>query len=233
MSSTVPALPPPNSSSVMSRIPRLTAQARAMLTELNLHFAGIAALAVVVLYLLVHFFVVWGSLKSHDAEALAGEKAQYRAAEIAAQPLRGLDSKVVKSTADADSFYADRLPYAYSQVASELGVLSKKAGVRLTRVQYGQQPALTGKNDALTEVKMDASISGDYRPVVQFLNSLERDHMFFVIGGINITGQQTGQVNLRIRLTTYLRQPNVEESTKELPETTDKPEVKKSAGGAR
>jgi hypothetical protein len=59
----------------------------------------------------------------------------------------------------------------------------------------------------LTEAKMDASLSGDYRPLVLFVNSLERDKMFFLITGVTLTGQQSGTVGLRVRLTTYLRSP--------------------------
>jgi type IV pilus assembly protein PilO len=60
-------------------------------------------------------------------------------------------------------------------------------------------------------LSIDASVSGDYRPIVEFINAVERDKLFFVINGINLTGQQTGQVNLRIRLTTYLRPANTDE----------------------
>ena len=224
MSST-PVVPTPNSSSLLRHVPRLTARARAMLTAMNLHFAGVAALAVITLYLVIHLFFVWNALKALNADALNDQHNRLRVAEVAAKPLRGLDAKVARSTEEADTFSDDRLPYAYSQVAAELGVLTKREGVRLTRVQYAQAPALSG-DDALTEVKMDASVSGDYRPVVQFLNALERDDMFFVISGINITGQQTGQVNLRVRLTTYLRLPDLEESKTEMP-ATDAP----AAGG--
>jgi hypothetical protein len=52
---------------------------------------------------------------------------------------------------------------------------------------------------------MDATLSGDYTPLVQLIHSLERDKMFFVINALTLTGQQTGNVNLRVRLTTYLR----------------------------
>ena len=214
--STGAIVPSPNSSSLMRRVPRLTARARALLTAMNLHFAGVAALSVLALYLVIHLFFVWTSLKALNADAMADQQAHLTVAEVAAKPLRGLESKVGRSTEEADEFYADRLPYAYSQVAAELGALTKRENVRLTRVQYGQNPALSG-DDALTEVRMDASVSGDYRPVVQFLNALERDDMFFVIGGVTLTGQQTGQVNLRIRLTTYLREPDMEESKKEMP----------------
>jgi Tfp pilus assembly protein PilO len=187
---------------------------------MNLHFAGVAALLIFVLYLAVHLFFIWQKLGTLDANALDSQRVTLHAAQIAAMPLRGLDTKLVDSKAEADKFYAKRLPYAYSQVAAELGALTNKQGVRLARVQYAQNGMLSG-DDALTEVRMDASISGDYRPVVQFINAVERDRMFFLITNINLTGQQTGVVNLRIRLTTYLRAPNNDESKAELtvPET--------------
>ncbi|MEO6924210.1 MAG: hypothetical protein ABI142_10325 [Bryocella sp.] len=209
MSSNV-IIPPPNSSSLLRRVPRLTAQARALLTAINLHFAGIAALIVINLYLAVHLFLVFQSLGASNEDALQQERNQVRAAQIAAKPLRGLDTKLAASTKDANAFYTDRLAYADSQLLAELGVLTKKSGVHLARVQYPQNPVLSGAY-GLTEVHMDASISGDYMPVVEFINAVERDKMFFVINGINLTGQQSGQVNLRIRITTYLRQPTNDE----------------------
>lgn len=232
MSATV-IVPPPNSSSVTSRfrsVPRLTARARALLTTMNLHFAGVAALTVIALYMLVHLLLVWQGLSSRDAAAIDQERVELRSAELAAKPLRGLDGKLVDSTAAADKFYGQRLPYAYSEVAAELGALTKREGVHLTRVQYAQTPELTG-SDALIEVRMDASVGGDYRPIVQFLNAAERDKLFFVINGINLTGQQTGVVNLRIRMTTYLRAPNATESSAELAGTGAADA--KAAGGAR
>jgi type IV pilus assembly protein PilO len=215
MSATV-IVPPPNSSSLQRRVPRLTAQARALLTTMNLHFAGVAALSVLALYLLVRLLLVWQGLASHDAAAIDQQKVQMQGAQVAAKPLRGLDAKLVKSTADANAFYGKRLPYAVSEVVGELGVLAKENGVRLTRTQYAYAPMLGG-DDELTEMKMDASVSGDYRPIVQFINSAERDKMFFVITGINLTGQQTGQVNLRVRMTTYLREPGAGEGTADAP----------------
>jgi len=64
---------------------------------------------------------------------------------------------------------------------------------------------LAGSAGELTEFRVDAGLSGDYRPLVQFINSLERDKMFFLIDSVTLTGQQSGTVNLRLRLKTYLR----------------------------
>jgi type IV pilus assembly protein PilO len=210
------AIVPPNQSSLLRQIPQLTARARALFTTMNLHYAGVAVLVILDLYLIIHLVLVGQALKAHNEEALAQQGIALKTAELQAKPLRGLDAKLVDSTAAADKFYAQRLPYASSQMLAELGALTKRQSVRLSRVQYSQNAVLSGA-DALTEVRMDASVSGDYRPIVQFINSIERDKMFFIIGGINLSGQQTGQVNLRINLRTWLRQPNVGELTADLP----------------
>jgi len=233
--STAAVTPAPNGSSIS----RLTARGKALITATNLHFAGVAVLAIVVLYLAIHIIFVWQQLSARDQNAMDQQRVQMQAAQIAALPLRGLDAKLLKSTEDADAFYATRLPYGYSEVAAELGVLTKKANVHLGQVHYTQAP-VPGVS-ALTEVKMDAVISGDYRPVVLFINAMERDKQFFVITGINLTGQQTGQVNLRLRMTTYLRDPNAAEMNIEsaLPEapadksTAAAPGASKAIGAKR
>jgi type IV pilus assembly protein PilO len=228
--STAVIVPPPNSSSLLRHAPRLTARARALLTAVNLHFAGVAALCVLNLYLAIHLGFMVQGLHSNNADAIAQQQTLLRASEIAALPLRGLDVKLVNSTADADTFYGQRLPYAYSQVLSELGALTKHENVRLTRVQYAPSPALSGAGE-LIEVKMDASLAGDYRPLVQLINALERDHMFFVINSLTFTGANNGQVNLRMRVTTYLRQPKDSEPMADTPQAEDA--AAKKAGGAR
>jgi len=186
-----------------------------LMTALNLHLAGVAVLALLDLYLIVHLIFLWQGLNANNAEALDQQRVQLIAAQISAKPLRGLDTKLVTSTKDANAFYETRLPYANSQVLAEIGALTRKAGVRWTHAQYSYNPQLSG-NDALSQMSIDASVSGDYRPIVQFINAVERDKVFFVINGINLTGQQTGQVNLRIRLTTYLRPANADELSSEV-----------------
>jgi type IV pilus assembly protein PilO len=208
-------IPPPNLSLLERTVPRVTARARALMTALNLHLAGVAVLALLDLYLIVHLIFLWQGLNANNAEALDQQRVQLIAAQISAKPLRGLDTKLVTSTKDANAFYETRLPYANSQVLAEIGALTRKAGVRWTHAQYSYNPQLSG-NDALSQMSIDASVSGDYRPIVQFINAVERDKVFFVINGINLTGQQTGQVNLRIRLTTYLRPANADELSSEV-----------------
>ena len=178
---------------------------RGWLTPLRLHWLGVAMLLGAITFLLVRLGVLWHDAGAHSPDAIAQQRVARKATDAAAEPLRGVDAKVAESTAQADRFYRERLPASYSDVAAELGVLTKRSGVRLTHVNYTPAVVMPGTSDELTEVKMDASLSGDYRPLVQFINSLERDRVFFVINGVTLNGQQTGLVNLRLRLTTYLR----------------------------
>jgi hypothetical protein len=180
-------------------------QARTLLSPFNLHWACVGLLALVNLYLLAQMAFLWQSASNHNADAMAQQSIALKTAEIAAQPLRGLDAKLARATEEADKFSRQRLPASDSEVAAELGALTGKQGVRLTRAQYFHASVLAGSAGELTEVRIDASLSGDYRPLVEFINSLERDKMFFVILGETLTGQQSGTVNLRLSLTTYER----------------------------
>jgi type IV pilus assembly protein PilO len=207
---------------VPSRNLSMRERSRDWLNAVNLHWAGVGILGLVSLYLLIQMGIAWKLANSQNAEALAQQQIQLKSAEIAAKPLEGLDVKLAAASAQSDKFYAERLPISYSEIAGELGALKTKSNVRLSRVNY-TQPAPTGSNgkkaqegpggttvpssgkDQLTEVLMDASLTGDYRSLVQFINGLERDKVFFLINGITLTGQQTGQVSLRIRIATFLR----------------------------
>lgn len=232
--STAVAVPPPNSTSLVRRLPRLTARARALLSAVNLHFAGVAALLVIAIYCAVHLFVVYQELGASNADALANQRAQLRAAQIAAKPLQGIDDKLVASTQQANDFYAGRLPYAYSQILAELHAVTRRDNVRMSRIQFAQVPPTLSGSNALTEVRMDATVSGDYRPIVEFINSIERDRLFFVISSVGLSGQQTGQVNLRLRMNTYMRQPGQNEVGDQPPAAEpDAASAAAPAGGAQ
>jgi hypothetical protein len=207
--------------------PNLIERGRAILTPLNLHFAGVGLLALVNLYLLVHMGFAWRAASSQNESAIAQQTSQMQTAEHAAEPLRGLDAKLTEATANADSFYKSRLPYADSQVVAELGALAKKQNVKLTRVQYAESPVLEDSSGAVTELRMDASLTGEYRPLMVFINNLERDRLFFLISGVTLTGQQSGTVNLRIKLMTYLRPPIGDESSAKVVADSDTPAMEK------
>jgi hypothetical protein len=180
-------------------------QTEKWLNPVNLHWAGVGLLAFVNLYLLISMGILWQQAKSQNADAVAQQKMTLQTAVMASKPLEGLDAKLRTASTQADQFYAERLPASYSELATQLGLLKDKNHVRLTGVNYSQKPVVDVSLGQLTEVQMDARLSGEYRGLVEFVNGLERDKVFFVVNGVTLTGQESGRVNLRIKLTTYLR----------------------------
>ena len=177
-----------------------------LFTFLNVHYLLVAILAIANLVLLTRLVLAWNTLHADRPEQIAEYQANLKVLELQMQPLRGLPAKVQQSNEQATSFYGHRIPSSYSSISSELDALATKVGVRKTRTQYTQLSAI----DNLAEVRMDLSISGEYAPIMRYINGLERDRMFFIITGITLTGQQGGTVNLRLRLTTYIHAADVD-----------------------
>ena len=174
-------------------------------SPLTWHYAGFAVLLVAVIGLSIRFGLDWAATSGSSANALAAKQIELKAHDLQTAPLRGLDKRVADSRAQMQDFYARRIPPTYSSIDRRLGELGVKSGVRLSRVTYTQ-----GKpGPDLTEISMDAGITGDYAQIMHFANDLERDQIFFVIRGLTLTGQQGGMVNLRLLVSTWLRPGDV------------------------
>jgi len=174
-------------------------------SPLTWHMAGFFLLLALAVALAVRLGLDWAVMDSHSTEVLAGKQIQLRALEIQTAPLRGLDQRVEKTREQLEDFYQKRIPPNYSSIDARIVELQVDSRVRLTRVQYTQGAPGPG----LTEISMDASISGDYPAIMRFINSLERDPTFFIIRAMALTGQQGGLVNLRLRVSTWLRPADV------------------------
>lgn len=172
-----------------------------LLSPLGWHLTGITTLCVLTIGLGIRLGLDWRAINGHSSDVLDGKQLQLLALNRETAPLRGLDQRVGEAQIGLKSFYSHRIPPNYSAISSRIGDLGVRSGVRLTRVQYTQ-----GKpGSVLTEISMDASISGLYPEIMHFLNSIERDPEFLLIRDMAFTGQQGGQVNLRIHLSTWLR----------------------------
>ncbi len=164
--------------------------------------AAVTALAAIAaLYLAVKFGLALFTAHSVSAQEMQQRQLQLKAQDLQIAPMRGMDQKLERADEQAAKFYQDRLPAEYSTVAAELGKLAQATGVRQTRLSYTPKAAGGG----LTEVRMEASLIGEYAPLIRFINQLERDKLFFVVRGVTLTGTQGGIVNLRLQMNTYLR----------------------------
>ena len=164
-------------------------------------------------YLVVVLFIIilgldWAATNTRSTDALAGKQVELKALDLQTAPLRGLDKRVDQTRSQMQAFFLKRIPANYSSISARIGDLGVASGVRLSRVQYTQ--GLPGPD--LTEISMEAGISGEYPQIMRFVNSIERDQTFFVIRAMALTGQQGGQVNLRLRVSTWLRRADAEAS---------------------
>lgn len=177
-------------------------------SPLTWHYAGFAVLLAVAIVLAVRLGLDWAAIDSRSSDVLASKQVELKALDHQTAPLRGLDKRVDKSRAEMKAFFEKRIPPNYSSISSRIAELEVASGVRLTRVQYTQG----APGSDLTEISMDAAITGEYPAIMRFVNSLERDQIFFVIRAMNLTGQQGGLVSLRMRVSTWLRPADAQAS---------------------
>ena len=118
------------------------------------------------------------------------------------EPLRGMDKKIDLAQREIDTFYKERLPERDSEIFEALGKVAANAGVQTEHIKSKyNEPTAVG----LIPVELDADLSGNYLQLVRFVNSLERDQVFFIVKDVELAGQQGGVVKLQIKLETFLK----------------------------
>lgn len=110
---------------------------------------------------------------------------------------------------DCAEFEHSLLPASsgYSSVSSDLGGIAGKSGVRLQ--DLGFKPTAIPER-GLTEVAMQATIEGDYRSVILFLNELQRSANIYEVDSLKLaTGTTThgpaNVIKVELQLKTYFR----------------------------
>jgi Tfp pilus assembly protein PilO len=118
------------------------------------------------------------------------------------EPLRGMDKKIVLAKTQINGFYKDRFAAKDSDLANELGRLASENGIRIQQAHYKEEDA---ESSGVIPVEIEGSFSGDYLQLVRFINALERSKMFITVDGVDLAGENTGQVKLGITMHSYLR----------------------------
>jgi type IV pilus assembly protein PilO len=178
-------------------------QLRALFTVLNLHLAGLAVFLLLDIFLGAGVILAMRAIKSDESPAFATEEIHYGRLQARMSQIQNLPAKVADARKQAAKFTDARIAPNYSTIAAELGNLAAKENVSLTHAQYTPKTVTKG----ITQVQIDASLTGQYAPLMHFINNLERDkhHVFFIITALNFNGQQGGLVSVQIRIDTYLR----------------------------
>jgi Tfp pilus assembly protein PilO len=167
--------------------------------RLKVTFIALGAINVVMVAL--WFSPLLSSAKSRLAQ-LDQLRSQMQQKTRQVEPLKGLDKKVIAAGQQIDGFYSSRLPGRYSAIAENLDKLAGQSGVQLAQVKYS---ARDPEPIALRPVEIEASLAGDYLQLVRFINSLERDELFFIVDSVDLAGEEGQQVRLQLKLRTFLK----------------------------
>jgi type IV pilus assembly protein PilO len=116
--------------------------------------------------------------------------------------LPGPNGKVALAKREIADFYKKRIPQQDSQILAEFGKLASENGIGIEQAKYKLAEKTEGN---LQPVEIEADLAGNYTALARFINSLERDDMFFIINSITLGGEQQGPVKLNLKLNTFLR----------------------------
>ena len=162
---------------------------------------ALAALAVVDLVLVV--YLLWPGGASAAKAQEDSLQQQYRSMMHEVAPLRGVDSKLLRSREDLKRFYQEQLPSKYSQISEQVMKLARDNGVSYPNLSYAAEAT---ELPDIQRISISTTITADYARIPHFINALERDqHLFLVIDRIAVNGQQGGVVTMSLKFDAYLK----------------------------
>jgi len=172
---------------------------RDTLRKLKIGFAGLAAADVIAVAVLFSPLVGSEPARRQHLDQLWKEL-QLKTRQV--EPLRGFDKKIVVARQQIDDFYKQRIPARDSAISEALGRVAKESGVSIEQFKFTvKDPEPVG----LQPVLVEANLSGNYLQLVRFINSLERDQVFFIVDSVELGGEQSGTVKLQMKLEAYLK----------------------------
>ncbi len=110
---------------------------------------------------------------------------------------------------DCDRFEQSLFPASsgYSAVRSELGAIARKSGSRLEDLSF--KPTDIASR-GMTEVAIDATVNGNYKSVIAFLNGLQRSASLYEVDSLTLASENANQasanlIKVALHLKTYFR----------------------------
>jgi Tfp pilus assembly protein PilO len=110
---------------------------------------------------------------------------------------------------DCDRFEKALFPASsgYSALISELGEAARKSGIQIEDLTHKQTEIA---NRGMTEVMIDATVNGDYKNVIGFLNRLQRSTNLYAVDSLTLASQNATQasanvIKVALHLKTYFR----------------------------
>jgi type IV pilus assembly protein PilO len=154
------------------------------------------------------FSIQMSAAKSPQRQ-LAEQRAHLKILKADVKRARDIQSDIPKIKADCDRFETSLVQSSqgYSAISAELTDQAKHAGVLLDSVGFKPKPLA---RRGITEVEVDATITGEYRSVVRFLNGLQRSDNYYVLQSLSLASGQNshgpvGSLRVALHMKSYFR----------------------------
>lgn len=152
----------------------------------------IAGLAVVIAADAILAVYAIESATSFSRNDLAAEKTQIKLLKADIQRALAIQQSIPQTKADCERFEKTLYPGSagYSAVTDELTGVAKQAGLQTVSLAFHSKE-LPGRN--MVELGLDATVNGDYKGVVRFLNGLQRSKSLYIIDTLTLASEPGGQ----------------------------------------
>jgi hypothetical protein len=117
---------------------------------------------------------------------------------------REIEAAFPKTKQDCELFENSLPPIdtGYSLISGELQDLSKNSGLQITSLTFHPKDVTT---HGVKEVALDASIGGDYKSVVRFLNGLQHSKNHYVLDDLTLANERVGATAGDVRVNLHMR----------------------------
>ena len=122
---------------------------------------------------------------------------------------RAIQQSMPATQMDCDKFEKSLFSSStgYSAVTEELGGIAGKAGLQISGVNFHRKEI---PNRGLSEVELEATISGNYAGVVRFLNGLQRSANVYTVDSLALASENqpqgaSGAIRVALHLRTFFR----------------------------
>jgi type IV pilus assembly protein PilO len=136
---------------------------------------------------------------------LAAQKVQVKLLKADINRALAIQEGMPQTKADCQRF-ENALPFSsagYSTITTELSETAKHSGLEVASLGFRPKD-LPGRN--MLEIELEATVSGDYKGVVRFLNGLQRSKNHYIIDSLALASAPTGQTATgALRVVLHLR----------------------------
>jgi type IV pilus assembly protein PilO len=157
----------------------------------NLTYTSVAFLLLADVVMAFYSFNMAASDRPAHQE-LAAQTTEIKLLQADVARARAIQVAMPTTKADCQRF-KDSLPSArtgFSLITSELGDIGHQSGLQVTSLDFHSTDIRVRD---LTEVSVNASVSGDYKSIMHFVNALQRSKNYYIVESLSL-GQNSGPV---------------------------------------